>query len=104
MSLVAAGASVGNETSTYSAVASFITSKSRAMTVDNLEYMSFDLRKENEIYLRVWASKLEGRLFKANQPLELLTKVSDYTGRMQRLPFWTQNGLILRVAGGEKRS
>lgn len=103
MSLVAAGASVGNETSTYSAVPSFITSQSRGMSLENFEYLSFDLRDKDELFIRVWSSKLEGRLFQADTPLKLLTKMSDYAGRMQPLPSWTQEGLILRVAGGENK-
>jgi alpha-glucosidase len=103
MSLVGAKASVGNELTSYSAVASYITNFGRGLCLDNTEYLEFDLETNDEVAVKVWANKLSGRIMTGPTPLAALRQLTDYAGRMLPLPEWTQDGVILRAGGGPEK-
>lgn len=102
MKLIAAGASVGNWATSYSAVASYITNTGKGLCLDNTEYLIFDLEQKDSVKIRVWADQIKGRIFSGPTPLKALEQLTNYTGRMLPLPSWTQNGIIIRAGGGEQ--
>jgi alpha-glucosidase len=102
MKLIAAGASVGNWATSYSAVASYITNTGKGLCLDNTEYLVFDLERSDSVKIRVWSDHIKGRIFSGPTPLNALEQLTAYTGRMLPLPEWTQNGIIIRAGGGEQ--
>lgn len=50
--------------------------------------------------IEVWGHVIKGRILHGRSMLDLVTEITEYTGRMQALPAWTQNGAIIGMEGG----
>ncbi len=100
MKLIGAGESAGKWYTTYSHVPYYLSSKARSVYVKNYEYMTFDLQKNDRVRIEIFSAELDATIIAANSPLSAVNEFTKYTGRMQPLPEWTHNGVILRVFGG----
>ena len=56
----------GNEYSTYSPIPFFLTTKNRAMFIENSEYMEIDLTHNEYAEITVWANQITGYLWVAS--------------------------------------
>jgi alpha-glucosidase (family GH31 glycosyl hydrolase) len=93
----------GSPLTTYIAVPHYITSRARSLFLKNSEYSNFDLRSDNEIVIEAHAQSLVGELFAGDTPLELLSRYTEATGRMRKLPDWVTSGVVLGLQGGPTR-
>jgi alpha-glucosidase len=78
----------------------YLTNRGHALAVANSEYLAFDFTAADRVMLEVWSGQVRGRIFDAPTPMSALEAITEYTGRMQPLPAWTQSGALLRVRGG----
>mmetsp|Transcript_35559 Transcript_35559/g.82332 ORF Transcript_35559/g.82332 Transcript_35559/m.82332 type:complete len:781 (+) Transcript_35559:115-2457(+) len=98
---VGGGGSGGSWHTTYTAIPAYLTPEGRALMLENTEYCAFDLESDaDRIEIEVWSMALEGQVMAAAGPLELLTEITEVTGRMAPLPAWVQSGAIVGLEGG----
>lgn len=97
--LVGAG---GHEWSSYCPIPLILSTENKAYLIENDCYSEIDLSVDGEITLIVHDDELKLRLFEANSPKELITKITAHLGRMPELPDWTY-GTILGIQGGAER-
>ncbi|MCO5142678.1 MAG: alpha-glucosidase [Oligoflexia bacterium] len=90
----------GDAYATYISSPLFVSTKNRALILKNYEYGEFDFRNHEEIIFDYWSSNISGILLDAQSPKNLLTKTTEYTGRMRTLPDWIHKGPILGAQGG----
>ena len=90
--------------STYAPVPYFITSKNRAMVLENTEFSSIDLRGDSQIVSEVYSNHLVARLFTGNSPLDVIENYTQFSGRMRALPEWVTKGAVLGLQGGTART
>ena len=100
MKLIGAGGSAGTWYTTYSYVPYYVTNKSRSLYVRNYEYMVFDLEKKDRVRIEIFSNHIETTIIAGKDPLDIVNQFTNYTGRMQPLPEWTHQGVILRAFGG----
>ena len=89
---------------TYAPVPYFMTTRPRAMMLENREYSVFDLRSEEQITTEVYSNRLVARLISGETPLEIIEKYTNFSGRMRELPGWIIEGAILGLQGGTERT
>jgi alpha-glucosidase len=99
LSLVGGGCA-GDWSTSYTAVPAYQTSEGRGLVLENEEYLTFDLTRDDTAKIEVWGPAVRGRVLQGEKGLDLLTSLTEYTGRMTPLPAWTQSGALLRVRGG----
>lgn len=75
----------------------------QSLLIENTDYSLVDLNQKGRIQIKVCASTVNGRLFYARTPLEILEEVTLFTGRMKPLPDWVMSGVIGGIQGGEKK-
>ena len=100
---------------TYTRVPHYITSHSRSLSLDSLEYAVFDMSRDDVIAIEVQSLVLAGRIitglrlvsqgllqahYTGASPLEIITSYTAYSGRMSPLPQWVGEGAILGLQGG----
>lgn len=90
----------GTPYSTEAPVPQFITSRLRAMFLQNTEYSTFDMRPAKAIEVKLWSPRMVGRIVYGATPIEIIASYSDYAGRMRPLPDWVHEGVIVSVQGG----
>lgn len=95
--------SSGDWYTTYAPMPYFITSRSRALALDDNEFSVFDFRDEEEAEIQVWDSRMSGHLFTNGTPREVLRSYTGFSGRMRPLPDWVGDGAIVQVLGGSER-
>src|SRR5215217_7996881 len=78
----------------------YITSKMRSLFLENYEYSSFDLRKEDRVQIGVFSSRMRGQILGGDTPAELIAQYTEYSGRMRPLPDWILGGAVVGVQGG----
>lgn len=103
MTLVGAKNSIGHWHDTYSHVPLYFSSKGRGLFLKNKEYLEFDFKNPNLVSINVFSKRMSGFLTASLSPLGFLEEATNYTGRMKKLPDWTQNGAIIRVDGGSEK-
>ena len=62
--------------------------------------MFFDMRDDDAVVVELWGSSMKGRVLFGRSMLELVTEITELTGRMQPLPAWTQQGAVVGLEGG----
>ncbi|MGV3491990.1 MAG: alpha-glucosidase [Devosia sp.] len=97
---VAGGNGGGTPYSTEAPVPQFITSRLRALFLENTEYSTFDMRDSDAIEIKLWAPVLTGRIVFGATPIDIIASYSEYSGRMRALPDWVHEGVIVSVQGG----
>ncbi len=88
----------GSEDSTYYAAPQFLTSRLRSLFLENTEVAMFDFRADAATEIRVYAPSMVGRILFGATPLELVSRFTDYAGRMPALPDWANQGAIVALA------
>jgi alpha-glucosidase len=89
---------------TYAPVPYFMTTRPRAMVLENREFSIFDLRSDKQITTEVYSSHLVARLISGDTPLDIIEKYTSFSGRMRELPEWITEGAILGLQGGTDRT
>ncbi len=101
LDLVSPG-SAGDAFTTYAPVPYFITSRNRALLLENTQRALFDFSHRSRITLEVCDSTLSGYLFAGATPREILEDYTGHVGRMPPLPDWVHDGAVVRVHGGSE--
>ncbi|KAJ1435627.1 glycosyl hydrolases family 31-domain-containing protein [Ochromonadaceae sp. CCMP2298] len=90
----------GDWSTTYAPKPLYVTNFNRSLMLQNSEMMFFDTRDDDSIVIEVWGDSICGRILYGASMLELITQITEYTGRMQPLPPWTQRGAVVGLEGG----
>ena len=99
---IAAGAG-GHALTTYASSGQFVTTDMRGFYIQNTEYGELDFSNKDFIGFDFWSNKLNFTLTHAKTPKELLTQLSEYTGRMRMLPDWIHRGAVIGMQGGTNK-
>jgi alpha-glucosidase len=94
---VAPGSS-GSEDSTYYAAPIYVTSTTRALLLLDDAYSVFDFTGPDAHEVMVFAPALRARIPHGRSPLELIERLTEYTGRMPEPPAWLDDGAIVALA------
>lgn len=94
--------SVGDWWTTYTGVPYYLSTKRRGFAVENLEYMVFDMERDDAVQLEVFSGNLRGQIHYGETLLDLVEANTEWTGRMEPLPEWIHRGPIIRVSGGSE--
>jgi len=89
----------GHEFSTYLPIPLILGTDNTAYLIENDCFSEIDLSRPGRVGFKVHDSRLVLRVWKADSPKELLTKVTAHLGRMPALPDWAY-GTILGIQGG----
>lgn len=95
--------SEGHALSSYIVVPWIFSQRNRGFALENSEYSEWDLRSHKTLELRVWSPEIRLRLLGAGHPLELLSRYTQWAGRMPELPDWADTGLWAGIQGGTAR-
>lgn len=90
--------SAGSEDSTYFPIPFFLTSDNRGFFIENEEYALFDFKDPERFDVRAHAQTLVARVLKGESPKELISRFTDYAGRMPAIPEWANKGAIVALA------
>jgi len=90
----------GDWSSTYTAVPQYITSKMRSLFLENDEVSFFDLTDPDRVEIKLFGTRLKGRILYGDTPLDLIREFTSYTGRMAPLPDWLNEGAVVGMQGG----
>ncbi len=90
----------GSPFHTYAPVPHFISSELRSLFSINKEYQVFHFTENKAAQLELFSGKAEGYIYAGESPAALVEEHTGVVGRMEPLPSWTQEGLILGVQGG----
>jgi alpha-glucosidase len=102
--LNAAGRNAGGDNrTTYSAMPHYLTSHLRSLHLLTAEPSQFDLRRAGAVEIEISASAMSGRIFGGESALGLLTRATEYLGRMRPLPSWIHSGAVVGIQGGTRR-
>jgi alpha-glucosidase len=86
--------------STYAAVPFYLTSRNRALVLENSEVSFFDLRDDHAVTIKVLGPRLAGRILHGSDPLALIEEHTAFAGRMPPLPEWAGRGALVGMQGG----
>lgn len=64
------------------------------------QLLFIDTRDDDAVVIELWGSSMQGRILYGNSMLDLITEITEYTGRMKPLPEWSQRGAIVGLEGG----
>jgi sulfoquinovosidase len=94
------GNSAGDWSTTYTCVPFYLTNERRSLFLENREYLAFDFTEDDQIEISIYASEIRGRILYGDTLLDIVETYTEYSGRMDPLPQWTQTGSIVRLYGG----
>lgn len=92
----------GHEWSSYCPIPLVLSTENKAYLIENDCFSEIDLTVDGEITFTVDDDELKLRVFEADSPQELITKITAHLGRMPPLPDWTY-GTVLGIQGGAER-
>lgn len=89
----------GDQFTTYSAVPQYISSLSQVfhLAEESTAYTKFDFTDLDAVTVRYAASTVDGYIIQAENMLDGITKLTEYTGRMAELPRWVDTGGFLLI-------
>ncbi|KAJ5625304.1 hypothetical protein N7510_001613 [Penicillium lagena] len=95
----------GNKFTTYTAVPQYISSTARVfhLTQESTAYANFDFRDPLAVTMRYDALNVSGYFMQANNILNGISMLTEYTGRMTDLPRWVDSGAVLGIQGGQEK-
>jgi sulfoquinovosidase len=93
----------GNPYTSGASVPHYITSEMRSLFLENYEYSTFDLRREDRVQVEVFSSRVRGQVLNGETPAELIRHYTAYSGRMRPLPEWILSGAVVGLQGGTRR-
>jgi hypothetical protein len=85
----------GSQDSTYAPVPFYITSRMRALFLENHEHAVFDLTAADRVAVHVHAATMRGSILVGANPPQLIERYTAIVGRMRRLPDWITRGAIV---------
>ena len=100
---LASPGSAGHAYSTYAAMPQFVSSLNRGLVLENDVYSVFDLRENDRVRIRLFEGRMAGRILQGRRMLDVISALTEYTGRMPELPAWIQQGAIVGMQGGTQR-
>lgn len=79
----------------------YLTNYNRSTLLDQSAITIFNLTDPSKVSIEVWGTALSGRLMVASSMLDVITLVTEVTGRQAgRLPEWSQRGAVVGLEGG----
>ncbi len=95
----------GDAYSTYAPMPLCITTKGRCFVFETPTVYEFDVGKTapNRVSVVVWGHRLRLRIYTDDNPLRLIEKHTQFTGRLSPLPAWAY-GTLLGVRGGRDKA
>ncbi len=93
----------GSWDTSYACVPHYITSKCRSLFLEDSEYAVFDLRESDRVQIKVFSSRLHGRILHGDTPARLVEEYTACTGRMRSLPDWIHEGAVVGMQGGTEK-
>lgn len=97
------GASAGNDYTSYKPVPHYISSLSNSIYLENTEYSEFDFTQKDKIQIEVFSDTLQANIIFAKKPLDAIEEYTLFSGRMQPLPNWIQQGAVIGMQGGTEK-
>lgn len=88
--------------STYTCAPVFYTDTGRGLYLENTGYLSFDLSEQDRIEARVMGTSLAAGVLAGATTEDQVRSYSEWSGRMDALPAWSQTGALVRVHGGSE--
>jgi alpha-glucosidase len=94
--------SAGKWHTTYTAIPHYVTHKARSVFLTNYTYSEFDFTHEHSVVIHAAAPTglITGQIIGAVSIPDVLAAYTDYSGRMDPLPEWALDGVILGMTGG----
>ena len=92
----------GDWYTSYTCIPYFLSSNDYGMVLEHYEYIEFDMQNNGYTEAIVHAPELHGQILYGKNPMELVESYTEYSGRMEPLPDWTQTGAIIRSYGGSE--
>ncbi|KAI8099350.1 glycosyl hydrolases family 31-domain-containing protein [Halteromyces radiatus] len=93
----------GDPLSSNCVVPFYMTNDHRGFYLTNTEYASFDLQHPERVVVRVNATTMTARLLDGDSLLDLITEYTSFTGRVQPMPSWIDQGAITEIQGGPEK-
>ena len=95
----------GNHFTTYTSIPQFVSTAGRVFYLgqEDTAYANFDFTRADEITVRYDTLNVGGHFMKADNMLDGITMLTEYTGRMPQLPEWVDEGAILGIQGGQEK-
>jgi alpha-glucosidase len=95
------GGGGGGSSGSNLVVPHFVTASGASFFLTTTEPSVFDLQHDDWYSVRVQSSILKGTWIAASSALEAMSIHSSLQGRVQKLPMWTRNGVMLGLSGGD---
>ena len=93
----------GSPLHSYYVSPQYLSSDNRGFFLNSTNYSEFDLSQPELVKLRVFDERIDASVFGDNNLLGLVSSLSEWTGRMNQLPEWVNNGAILGLQGGTEK-
>ncbi|RAL13106.1 alpha-glucosidase [Aspergillus homomorphus CBS 101889] len=95
----------GDRYTTYTSIPQYISSDGHVFYLleDDTAYAAFDFRDPDSVTVRYDALTVHGHFMKADNMLDGITMLTNYTGRMPSLPEWVDQGAVLGIQGGQDK-
>ena len=95
----------GDQHTTYSATPQYISSESRVFYLSEAStaYANFDFTNSTAVTVRYASLNVDGHFMQANNMLDGITMVTEYTGHMPEVPKWADSGAVMGIQGGQSK-
>ena len=95
----------GDQYTTYTAIPQYVSSDGRVFYLEENDtaYAVFDFQRPDAVTVRYDSLSVHGHLMQADNMLDAITMLTDYTGRMPALPEWVDHGALLGIQGGQEK-
>jgi len=88
----------GSEGSSYAPMPYLVSSHGRSLLLDNTEVSVFDLQQDQSLSVQLHSDTFDAQWFVGEQPLDVIQRLTAWTGRMPALPDWVGQGAIVALA------
>ena len=97
--------SAGSWHTTYSAIPHYVTHKARSVFLTNYTYSEFDFSDEDRAVIHIAAPTgfVTGQIIGASSIPAVLEAYTEFVGRMNPLPEWALDGVVLGMTGGQTK-
>ncbi len=98
----------GDWHTSYAPVPFYMTSRLRALCLENQAHSVFDLRTPDRVQVTLWNEQGDGpglraRIFHGDSPPALIAAYTSYAGRMRPPPDWILEGAVAGMQGGTEQ-
>ena len=94
----------GDWHTSYATKPLYMTNRNRSFILKNSEISVFNLIPLDYVEMEVYVNNtdsIEFRIIYQNNPLDMISEITQYTGRMYPLPEWILQGGIMGIEGGQ---